>query len=960
MSTRLRVVVAHRPPFVFADNLSGRTYYGLLIDLLEKILASGNVTYQYDAYQSPTNAGGTLSSAGWSGVIGELVKDRADVALFPLTRTASRLTAIDCTYSYLDQGLSLLVRDEEKGPGALSVLAPFKLSLWMTLLCTVVGVALVFWALDAYGRWIRAKQTEALRETGVISDKAAARARRDERSHVLISFMAAAGAPERPERSSWGVQVLYVMYCFFCLIVLSAYTANLTSFLAVRRAEQGIAGLTDLIHGNLKLGVNPNGSTAAYFASSHDTIATQLQPNIRYCDSATCVSWLRSGAIAGFVSDQPALAYLAQQQPCDLAVVGDPFGPGNLVLGLQKNSTLLPLFNAAIQRFAEDGTLTTLRRAWFDGMSQCSTASSTLDNSRLGVQQMVGAFVFLIAGIVVAFVTGTVENLKWCLARAYARTYTELGMLEGGGGEGAQPRLSPWTRISHKVLGLPFMQDAGLPPLPKRTLGGVGARSAPASTWTVTLKGLGLVEEGQAAAAGEGADGKVEGTRGSMLAIPTRASVTRGSMTSLKDAIAALEANVAASKGAAGAAGGAAAPAAAKREPRRLSALLLPGFLAGRRSAGGADGGGTDEEQHLGPPAIEPSGPGTILGMPPLRRGLTGASPSMTPGSPAALEAAPPVSPQRSLAPPRLWKAHSRIQDIMPPSLRAPSTKQVVLQLQDQPPSPTPTPRELLEQLSRQRSQRFRSQASRAWLEEGPGAELGQQGSRLQPQHSQKQLLSRSTTRQLSYDKPPQPQESFRRQVVAEEQPPRQPEQQQLRPSVSLQRQNTEIQTQDAAGQQQQGPSSSNRQLLTQQSLQQRLLSKFPPPFYSPESSFVSTSTAVTATPVAPENAAATSPKRPSEVAAAAAPSSSSSASTSNNSSASKVGANKVNATQGANRGADTANKAESSNNSRVRLSPEPSSSTPPQPLVRHSLTWQDQNALEGWTKMLNKPEDAQ
>lgn len=42
-------------------------------------------------------------------MVGELVAGRADVALFPLTRTAARLTAIDCTFSYLDQGLSMLV-----------------------------------------------------------------------------------------------------------------------------------------------------------------------------------------------------------------------------------------------------------------------------------------------------------------------------------------------------------------------------------------------------------------------------------------------------------------------------------------------------------------------------------------------------------------------------------------------------------------------------------------------------------------------------------------------------------------------------------------------------------------------------------------------------------------------------------------------------------------------------------
>ncbi|GLC73367.1 hypothetical protein PLESTF_001367700, partial [Pleodorina starrii] len=483
---------------------SGTLYFsGLLIDLLNRILITGNVSYQYDIYISPTNAGGTLGSNGvWSGVIGEVLSGRADVALFPLTRTASRLAAIDCTFSYYDAGLALLVEDGQTSPGPLSVLAPFEMTLWVTLLSTVVGVALLFWALDAYGRWIRAKQFDALKASGALSAKAVARAKREEGNPVLISFMAAAGAPERPGRNSWGVQVLYVVYCFFCLIVLSSYTANLTSFLAVRRAFVGVSGLQDLVRDNSLIGVNPGGSTAAYFSTSQDSLATQLQPNVRYCDSPTCVAWVRQGVVRAFVTDQPVLLYMSQQQPCDTAVVGDPFGPGNLVLGLQKNSSLLPLFNAAIQSFSEDGTLTSLRRAWFDGLSQCDSAGASLDNTRLSISQMLGAFVFLVMGVLVAFVTGTVENLKWCLARAYARSYSEAG----GGLQNARAssptaltasesqllgrsptlrqqasrlRAATWHRLSVGLLGIPM-----LPPQPA---GEMDARGGPGVTAAAAL-----------------------------------------------------------------------------------------------------------------------------------------------------------------------------------------------------------------------------------------------------------------------------------------------------------------------------------------------------------------------------------------------------------------------------------------------------------------------------------------
>lgn len=73
------------------------------------------------------------------------------------------------------------------------------------------------------------------------------------------------------------------------------------------------------------------------------------------------------------------------------------------------------------QAFSEDGTLSTLYRTWFDGLSQCDDGTAAiLDSSRLGVDQMLGAFVFLLFGGLAAFAISNCENLKWCLVRAYS------------------------------------------------------------------------------------------------------------------------------------------------------------------------------------------------------------------------------------------------------------------------------------------------------------------------------------------------------------------------------------------------------------------------------------------------------------------------------------------------------------------------------------------------------------
>lgn len=111
------------------------------------------------------------------------------------------------------------------------------------------------------------------------------------------------------------MQVLYITFCFFCLVILSVYTANLTTYLTISRVNPVVASLDDLLDKRLGFGVNPNGSTAAYFAASEDPLARALQPAVQYCGTPTCMEWLRSGRIGGFVSDRPLLAYQVRALP---------------------------------------------------------------------------------------------------------------------------------------------------------------------------------------------------------------------------------------------------------------------------------------------------------------------------------------------------------------------------------------------------------------------------------------------------------------------------------------------------------------------------------------------------------------------------------------------------------------------------------------------------------------------
>lgn len=115
----LRVVTDHQPPFVSIEesqNGSAPQYSGFLVELLPMLLQQAHINSSYTLYT--TSSGGVqLRNGSWTGVMGELVAGRADLALFPLTLTAKRQQYIQHTQPFMDGGYGILVKAEQVDTG---------------------------------------------------------------------------------------------------------------------------------------------------------------------------------------------------------------------------------------------------------------------------------------------------------------------------------------------------------------------------------------------------------------------------------------------------------------------------------------------------------------------------------------------------------------------------------------------------------------------------------------------------------------------------------------------------------------------------------------------------------------------------------------------------------------------------------------------------------------------------
>lgn len=132
---------------------------GYCIDLLNAL--SHRINFTFDLALSPdgqfghytlknvssTSSGTITSRKEWSGLIGELVNERADMAM-PLTINPERAEFIEFSKPFKYQGITILEKKPSRSSTLVSFLQPFSNTLWILVMVSVHVVALVLYLLD--------------------------------------------------------------------------------------------------------------------------------------------------------------------------------------------------------------------------------------------------------------------------------------------------------------------------------------------------------------------------------------------------------------------------------------------------------------------------------------------------------------------------------------------------------------------------------------------------------------------------------------------------------------------------------------------------------------------------------------------------------------------------------------------------------------------------------------------
>lgn len=394
------------PPFVMLKDGSeqyegNRRFEGFCVSLLDKLAEVLHFDYKLQLVK-PEKFGYEVAPGRWTGLIGELVEGKVDMAAAPLTMTSKRSTVVEFTVPFMTLGIGLMASRQDETL-VHSFLSPFSAATWCYLVLSLLAAMAL---LTLIGR-LSPFEWDQVSETRVDSEYTLGNA-----FWFLFSgftFQRVTITPRAPS-----TVVAFISWWIFSLIVMVAYASVLGEFIIRYRDRPTLNSVDDLLkQKDIKYGTYRRGSTQSFFQKSTFPKYMELWQGMQSQGDEAFVDNYYEGierVIGGNYAmflESPVLEYL-ENRYCEIEQVGDIMGSGGYALALPKGSPYQSELSAAITRLKFDGTLQLLRQYWWEdhNVANCPPEEHvyrpTPFTVRFGRLSLV--FIFLLLGLLITMV----------------------------------------------------------------------------------------------------------------------------------------------------------------------------------------------------------------------------------------------------------------------------------------------------------------------------------------------------------------------------------------------------------------------------------------------------------------------------------------------------------------------------------------------------------------------------
>ena len=238
---------------------------GFVIDLVKMLEVDVGFNVDLHIVKDGKYGAKNPTTGEWNGMIGEILRGEADVAIADLTITKLRSEVVDFTHPFLSAGLGVLVSVETSRSNSLTLrfLEPFSWVLWVTALLTIKVIVLVLWFTD------RVSPLGYYRRSAEVRDK--------RKFNVESSLWFTWGAVFHVDEvnatpKSFSARVITVCFAFAMTIVTTSYTANLAAALVSVHEHLPVSGIRDP---KVRMGSSP----VAVHVPTHPSLEANPNPN---------------------------------------------------------------------------------------------------------------------------------------------------------------------------------------------------------------------------------------------------------------------------------------------------------------------------------------------------------------------------------------------------------------------------------------------------------------------------------------------------------------------------------------------------------------------------------------------------------------------------------------------------------------------------------------------------------
>ncbi|XP_060107794.1 LOW QUALITY PROTEIN: glutamate receptor ionotropic, kainate 4 [Heteronotia binoei] len=388
-------------------------YEGFCVDMLKELAEILHFNYKIhlvgDGVYGVPEANGT-----WTGMVGELIARKADLAVAGLTITAEREKVIDFSKPFMTLGISILYRVHMgRKPGYFSFLDPFSPGVWLFMLLAYLAVSCVLFLvarLTPY-EWYSPHPCSQGRCNLLVNQYSLGNS-----LWFPVGGFMQQGSTIAPRALS--TRCVSGVWWAFTLIIISSYTANLAAFLTVQRMDVPIESVDDLADQTaIEYGTIHGGSSMTFFQNSRYQTYQRMwnymyskQPSVFVKSTEEGIARVLNSNYA-FLLESTMNEYYRQRN-CNLTQVGGLLDTKGYGIGMPVGSVFRDEFDLAILQLQENNRLEILKRKWWEG-GKCPKEEDHRAKG-LGMENIGGIFVVLICGLIVAIFMAMLEFL-WSL-----------------------------------------------------------------------------------------------------------------------------------------------------------------------------------------------------------------------------------------------------------------------------------------------------------------------------------------------------------------------------------------------------------------------------------------------------------------------------------------------------------------------------------------------------------------